>query len=228
MTEKALLLHARLNAFQRLVDRTRDVIREGLSQCERPYVACSFGKDSAAMLHLVLDERPRVPVRFMRWTGESELLHDYGRVAGEWEERFAIELSVCDMSRSHLDEKHPERWEAFGAGADAYFVGFRAEESAGRRITLRKDGLIYRRADGMLRIAPLAWWTVRDVAAYCVLHDLPMLDAYRSEGWDARTTARVPRADRGIRSASLASLKRRDPAAFNALLKRFPEAAFYV
>lgn len=226
MTKEAL--HTRLNSFKRKVDKTIEVIGHALLQCSAPYVACSFGKDSAVMLHLVLQCKPDIPVRFMRWNYESDLLHDYERVIGEWRERTELNLQILEMERGHLDERCPDRWHSLEAESDGYFIGFRAEESRGRAITLKTHGQIYRMKSGLLRIAPLAWWSTLDVAAYAVAHNLPMLSAYATEGWETRTTARVPRDQYGIRSQSLALLKRRSLASFNALCERFPEVRDYV
>lgn len=58
------------------------------------------------------------------------------------------------------------------------------------------------------------------------MNELPVLSAYRSEGFETRTSSRVPR--ESVRGAMLAALKQRDIAAYNKLKKHFPEIANYV
>lgn len=176
------------------------------------------------MLHLAREEMPDIPVRFLSWRGETDVIDDYERVIGWWRER-GVNLHVVEMARESLDAAVAERWQT--TGYDGYFIGFRADESKGRRITLRAQGVVYRKADGMTRIAPLAWWSAADVGAYIVENGLPMLASY---GGDVaqRTSSRVPREAFGIRERMLAKLKTRDPAAFNELARRFPEVREYV
>lgn len=225
-----LLAYARSTTYRRRLDQARRYVVEGLATCERPYVSTSFGKDSAALLHLVAEVRPEIEARFVRW-GESELLHEYGEIMDEWAARWPlIRLLVLDLDRDSIDERVPGRWTQLQtmAPADGYFIGLRADESRARKITLRSHGPVYRSASGLLRISPLAWWSVQDVAAYNVTHDLPRLHAYDVEGWEARTTARVPRDSNSIRHQSLAQLRMRDPSRYNLLCQKFPEVARYV
>lgn len=225
-----LLAYARSSTYQRRLDQALRYVEEGLARCERPYVATSFGKDSAALLHLVAEVRPDIEARFIRW-GESELLHEYSEVMDEWARRWPqIRFLVLDLDRDSINERVPGRWQQLQAmdPADGYFIGLRAEESHARQITLRSHGVVYQATSGVWRISPLAWWTVQDVAAYNVVHDLPRLRAYDVEGWGTRTTARVPRDTNSIRHHSLAQLRMRDPTRYNLLCQKFPEVARYV
>lgn len=200
------------------------ILEQGLAACHTPYVGCSFGKDSAVVLHLALQQQAGIEVRFLRWKGETEHLDTYDEVIAQWVARFHINLSVLELSRETLEERVPGRWRTLNTltPADGYVVGLRASESADRRRTLRTQGTIYRARAGIIRICPLAWWTDDDVAAYILEHDLPMLHSYAVEGIQARTSARVPRDQYGIREQSMAALKRRDPQAYAMLLTTFP------
>lgn len=226
MKEIDARLHQKLETHQRRVAQAQDIIAKSLEVCGNPYVACSFGKDSSAMLHLVLCYAPSIEVRFLRWT-ESQMLDDFDRVIEWWLNR-GINLHIIDMHRDSIDEKAGDRWQKVEefSPCDGYFIGLRADESRGRRITLSKDGEIYVRKDGMVRLAPLAWWRTIDVAAYTLAHDLPMLDAYNAGGFEQRTSARVPR--ESVRPNALSELKRRDIGRFNALVSKYPEARAYV
>lgn len=220
----AAQLHAKTKQFQRNVEFARRIIDQAMALCD-PYVACSFGKDSSVLLHMVTSTHPSVEGRFVRWT-ESQMLDDFSSTLSWWQERCSIK--VLDLHRDTLDDKVSSRWSQLEAlsPASGYFIGFRAEESRGRALTLRKDGVIYQRKDGMYRISPLAWWKTIDIAAYTLLHNLPTLNAYKVDGFEQRTSARVPRDS--VRSKALADLKRRDIDRWNRLCEAYPEARSYV
>lgn len=222
----ALAWSRRANFLER-VEQAQDIIRRGFEVAPDAYVACSFGKDSAVLTHLCLQYAPRVSVRFLRWD-ESAALDNYDEVIQAWRERFDINLVIADMQRVSLDEKNPKRWQSLerAAPSSGYFIGLRAEESRGRRITLKMQGEVYRKQDGLWRISPLAWWREQDIAAYVIAHDLPMLNTYHVEGLSARTTARVPRAV--VRGEALARLRLRDPHGFERLAAMFPEVREWV
>lgn len=220
---KEARLYARLPVHRRHVEHAHSIIRQTLDVCERPFVACSFGKDSAALLHLVRTYRPDIEARFIRWP-ESGLLADFDRVIGEWRE-LGANVVILDLTRATLDERTPGRWDALRnlSPADGQFVGLRADESRARQITLNAHGHLYRTAAGYWRSCPLARWNTLDVAAYVTLHKLPTLSAYERHGFEARTTSRIPRAQHSIREEALARLREDDPAAYQQLRAMYPE-----
>lgn len=221
--ERVARLYARLSIHRRHVDQAHAIVRQTLQVCRQPFVACSFGKDSAALLHLVMQHRPDIEARFIRWP-ETNLLGDYERVIDEWKQRGA-RITILDLTRATLDEKTPGRWEALRniSPADGQFVGLRADESRARTITLAAHGHLYRTAAGYWRSCPLARWTTLDVAAYVITHNIPTLSAYTRHGFEARTSSRVPRAAHSIREQALQRLREDDPAAYQQLADMFPE-----
>lgn len=219
-------VHARSDRFQKRVDEAIDIIRRGLEVAPDAYISCSFGKDSAVMYHLCSSVKPDIQARFIRWQ-ESNLLDNYDAVIDQWLMR-GMNLTVLDMVRESLDDSAKDRWQQLEtlAQASGYFVGLRIEESRGRKISLVKDGSLYQKKGGLWRICPIAHWRTDDVAAYVVLHDLPMLNTYHQEGFAARTASRVPRQE--VRGQSLSALRQRDPNAFEALATKFPEVKEWV
>lgn len=213
------LLHSRLRAFAAKVEGARAIILDGLSACESPTISCSFGKDSAAMMHMVHEIDPTIPAYFLAWEGETEHLGDFERVRADWRAR-GVDVHVVTRERQSLDEQATDRWEAITPG-DGYFVGLRADESPHRRRTLRMLGPVYQMASGLVRICPLAKWTDLDVAAYIAAHDLPVLSQYDRDGFEIRTVARVPR--ESVRPRMMRKLRQTDPTAYNALCARYPE-----
>lgn len=220
------LAHAKTQRFQKRIEDALGIIRRGLDAAPDAYVSCSFGKDSAVMYHLCATIQPNIEARFIRWQ-ESNLLDNYDDVIGQWL-ALGMNLSILDMERATLNDSTKDRWQQLEslAHATGYFVGLRMEESRGRKISLAKDGSLYQKKSGMWRICPIARWHTEDVAAYIVSHDLPTLNTYHVEGFNARTASRVPRQE--VRGQSLSALRQRDPDAFEALAAKFPEVKEWV
>jgi 3'-phosphoadenosine 5'-phosphosulfate sulfotransferase (PAPS reductase)/FAD synthetase len=178
------------------------------------------------MLDLVLKMRPNIPIRFIRWKVETELFNNFDDVIGQWQNRYPdMTLEQVTHVRKSASDFRKDRFDAKPGRYDSYFVGIRAQESRGRRISLRHHGMRYLNTAGLLRLCPLAWWKTEDVAAYTVIHDLPLLDSYRSHGFETRTGSGIARDSHGQRELSLSILKKRDLAAFNRLLDYMPELA---
>ncbi len=223
ISEKEALLYAKMPEHKALVSKTKGFIRWALERVENPYVACSFGKDSAVMLHLVLEQKTDVKIRFIRWKNETELLGNYDEVIAAW----GLEnLEQIELQRQSIDDKAKERYAT--NEFDSYFIGFRQEESTARRITLKTHGMFHKMKAGKIRVSPLSDWKLKDIAAYIVSNNLPTLDTYEQFGFQERTTSRVPRADYGIRGHSLRLLKEKDISKFNELINQFPDAAYYL
>lgn len=217
--------HATRAAYRRKIEQAQEIIDSGFRACSSPYVAFSCGKDSSVLLHLVQRVYPSIEARFIRWT-ESQLLDDFERVIGEWRQR-SINLQILDLHRASINDKGGDRWGQLQqlSPCDGFFIGLRSQESKARKMTLAVHGTVYRMAAGLVRIAPLAWWNTDDVAAYCVQHQLPLLDAYQADGFNQRTSARVPREI--VRSEALHALKVRDPQRWALLCQQYPEVMQY-
>lgn len=207
--------------------KSLDIIKEALAQMRRPYVACSFGKDSSVLLSLCLKVRSDVDVVFARYP-ETYLLDNYEEVISRWQ---GIRLQYVDVKDDILDETAEgdfmDDW-AIAHGFDGFFMGLRKQESRGRRITLLRDGVIYRKKNGLLRCCPLADWSSEEVFLYCIENRLSMLSSYEDVDVNARSVTSLAHSKYGMRERQLLSLKRRDPARFNLLLQRFPTLARYV
>lgn len=221
--QRTALLYAQLKPFKNLVRKTSGFINWALNRVHSPYVACSFGKDSAVMLHLVLQFLPDIPVRFVRWKLETEYIDNYDDIIKQWGN---INLHQIIFSRQTLSDSRTDRYSV--TGYDSYFIGLRMQESTARRITLKSNGLFYKNSDGLIRISPLADWSDMDVAAYMFSNNLPVLNSYLFNGISSRTASRIPRSDYGIRTSFLTDLKNRDMDAYQKLVINFPEIKEYV
>lgn len=225
---KVARLRSKMQAYRRMIDQANKIIDDGLLACPDAYVACSFGKDSLVMLDLVMRVNPAVQAGFIKWQ-ESDLMYNFSEVEQKWAERGA-NIHTLHMTRTSLDERVDDRFEQLAniSAAHGSFVGLRAEESKGRRMTLRSNGVVYKSKKGFWRICPLAWWSTEDIAAYVYENDLPMLDIYKTDGFEQRTASRVPRNDYFIRQEMLQKLRMRDPLSFQKLEQLYPEVSEYV
>lgn len=222
MDKRTADLYVKLNSFKYLVDKTNRFIAWSLRQVSNPYVACSFGKDSAVMLHLLLQHNSTIPVRFIRWRNETEFIDNYDEVIEKW---ININLTQVELSRDSLSDKRKDRFDV--DNYDSYFIGLRQEESTSRRITLKTHGKFYRNKSDKIRISPLSEWTTKDISAYVLAYNLPTLNTYTKHGMNARTASRIPRADFGIRESFITDLKNRDINAYQQLVSKFPEIKIY-
>jgi len=221
MDERTALLYSKLNTYKALVNKTSGFIRWALSKVKNPYVACSFGKDSAVMLHLCLQQRPDIPVIFVRGE-ETDIIDNYNEVISKWG---SINLYEKYFYRENLSQKTGMKKLLNEGDFDSYFVGLRKEESTQRRISLLKYGLFHEEIKGKIRIAPISDWKTIDIEAYSLSNELPILDNYKFHGFNARTSSGVP--SKG-KERMLLELKQRDINAFNKLLKLLPDARNFI
>ncbi|MCL6479876.1 MAG: phosphoadenosine phosphosulfate reductase family protein [Peptococcaceae bacterium] len=239
-------LHAKLPAYHRRVEQAKEIISGVLRHVKNPYIAFSCGKDSSVLAHLVLQQVPNAPLRFLS-SGETRLVHNVDHVLDYFRTDGAI-IQEINIDRVFSEEWKNATWdEQRKAGRhdlellndrsfDCIFMGLRAEESRQRKISLyqsQTEGLpyfCYRYVAGerrnMVRCCPLGRWTTMDVGAYIVEHGLPYLDWYDHQGFEGRTTARLT--GDAVRQYALTWLKKNKPDSWNKLSQRFPEFRFYV
>lgn len=223
--------HSKTLAFQRRVDNAIRMLEDALTQCENPYVAFSCGKDSGVIAHMAMKVGVS-DVRMAYWPKESPYLNNYEQVLAEWKERFGLSPLLVNFERKRLDDKVAHRWDVLANArpATGAIVGLRGRgESLGRMSSvIFIHGPLFKTASGLWRICPLAYFDTIDVAAYTVKHDLPLLRTYFRDGWDGRTSARVPRKDYSIRGTTLKVLNRDYPGDFQKLYANYPEVINYV
>lgn len=225
MDNRTALLYAKLKQHKALVNKTSGFIRWALQRVENPYVACSFGKDSAVMLHLILQHNPRIPVRFASHP-ETRLLDNYEEVIDLWlKKNINYQEIYCEGGLVKVRHAQRDALDAMHEDWDSFFVGIRKEESFGRRVSLKKYGMFHKLKNGRIKISPLADWSEKDITAYVLSRKLPALSKYTKEGFSSRTTSGIPRTHI---NECLTSLKNRDINAFNKLSVLFPDIKEFV
>jgi phosphoadenosine phosphosulfate reductase len=152
----------------------------------RPDVALtsSFGADSAALIHMALQVDPAINIR----TVDTGLLFpETYQFIEELRGRFNLNLSVfkttLDVERfkrehAHLPIGHPEfccseyKVEAMQRaleGLRCWITGISRSEAP----TRAKTPFVEILTTGLVKVAPLAAWTDKDIQAYMTKHQLP-------------------------------------------------------
>lgn len=221
MDKKTALLYAQLNPYVALVNKTSGFIRWALEQVKNPYVACSFGKDSAVMLDLILKHAPNIPIRFASHP-ETRILDNYTEVIAKWIEKgINYQEIFCDGGLVKVSHAQRNALDALHEDWDSFFVGIRKQESFGRRVSLKTHGMFHAlKSTGRIKISPMADWTEKEISVYVLANELPTLNKYKIEGFSARTTSGIPRTNI---EECLISLKQRDIEGYNKLHNLFPD-----
>jgi phosphoadenosine phosphosulfate reductase len=179
--------------IERLAEQSRREVADMLSRCQNPYLAFSGGKDSVLMLHLVRQVTGGTAVPAI-WEDEWETRHthdilDY--IEREWGTRLIRVRSATDPEffrrygvhsvlnqAVRIDHTVPS-WLDYRtiSDFDGFFVGMRKDESTKRMYALQK-ATRHLKTFEMVRCAPIADWTYRDVWAYTAHHNLPINGRY--------------------------------------------------
>ncbi len=167
--------------YRERVRRASDIVRRALGEHKSIYVAFSGGKDSTALLHLVMQISPDVSV----------IHFDHGRnlvpARHVREIRKIARACGCNTLRiikrkqqvvdgEYVSKDGSAQWMyrlIARLGYEAVLLGVRRQESIARR----QRGAVYQML-GQVCVAPLFEWQARDVWAYIAEHNLPYLSHY--------------------------------------------------
>lgn len=193
----------------------QEILRWACQRFKRICVAASFGKDSVTVLHMLRDIKPDIEVIYLNTGYEfPQTLTFIERLKQEWnlnlreytpvlsieeqERRFGPDLYKTDPDRCCGIRKVEPMARAL-RNYDAWITGLRRDETE-----LRKHIRVIEEQDGIVKVNPLANWTVEDVWRYIRANRVPynpLYDqGYRSLGcWPctlAGTWGRFERAGR--------------------------------
>jgi phosphoadenosine phosphosulfate reductase len=164
----------------------RRVIAEALATATAPCLTSSFQAECVVLTHLLLRERPDIPVLFL------DTVHHFPQTLAYRDELTAR----WGLTLINLRAKEPQvgLWQAestqaccarhkveplFSAleGYDTWFTALRRDQSPSRA-NLQEVEPFQLPGKTMTRVAPIAGWTARDVWAYAKAHDIPLLPLY--------------------------------------------------
>lgn len=188
-------LWARMPTHKNRVDRAKSVIQEALEKGISWYVACSAGKDSTVLAHMVNLLSPGIEIWSEKdcfdFPGEKEYLQELAATYN-WKlnivtpeadlHEAAKKIDVCEDLHSRGTEFSDnffyrlitEQEKRF----DGVFLGLRAEESNGRTRNFKTRGHTYQRKNYKWTCNPLSTWKTDDVFAYLVGNEIPILPVY--------------------------------------------------
>jgi 3'-phosphoadenosine 5'-phosphosulfate sulfotransferase (PAPS reductase)/FAD synthetase len=236
LERKAFAAYARTTGQRRKEEQALAVIREALT-LGASHVACSWGKDSVALLHLVQTIAPDIPVFHLR-TPLQDMLDNYTEVQHGYCAQFPTvyhEIMIEEGKTIPTVVKDLALWQDYPVA----LIGIRAEENRRTRgIAIAKYGLVHRYQSGpnrgSVRAFPLGYWTWQHVWAYTVAHDLPYLASYDhpAAGTKARsrTTNVMPFGDHfgtSRRYGRIAQIRQIAPEAFRHLQTHYPHIAAF-
>lgn len=168
-------------------------IAHALAENGNACITSSFQAECVALLHLVIRQRPDIPVLFLE-TGYhfNETLAYRDKIASEWNlnlVNLSSRQSVKEQESAFgiLYETAPDRCcgmrkvEPLFAGLaqyDTWFTALRREQSPTRANLQVTEEFRLPGGKTLQKISPLAGWTNRDVWTYLDRHGIPALPLY--------------------------------------------------
>lgn len=228
-------VHSNSPYFKKKESEALDSLLQFFSITKKPYLALSWGKQSIIVAHMVYRIRPETPMLFLR-SWESFHLHDFESVSRDFMQRWPINYVECFRDNVSWNTWTWQETRDYGSNDlqsvgdncpdwDGVIMGLSKDESKARRITTSLNTTewrsIFKYKSGNFRCTPIQDWRKNDLAAYLHKYQIPVLTAYKIDGLEARTTARITRDNAEMNGLKV--LKERNITGYNLIVKRFPE-----
>ena len=185
-----------------LEKEAKKLIEKSLKNHDKPFISCSFGKDSLVVMHLVHQIDDSVSVFFANTTVNHpsvlkvkkyykekvnlietkpecnfwDIVNDYGWPIGA--RSTGTNKSVSECCKKLKKKPMADATEGF----DLEFNGMNAYESWTRYCRIKADGdykfVKSRGKNGRQVALPIAWWRVEDVWRYIDKHDIVYPEIY--------------------------------------------------
>jgi len=169
------------------------LIDDALAASAAACITASFQAECVALLHMLIAQRPSIPVLFLD-TGYHfpETLAYRDRMASEWNLNLVNLLPKLTVAQQEsqfgiLYQDAPDRCcgmrkvePLFAAleGYDTWFTGLRREQSKSRANLQPLDEFTLPSGKRLRKVSPLANWSTREVWQYLKAHDIPLLPLY--------------------------------------------------
>jgi phosphoadenosine phosphosulfate reductase len=176
-----------------MIDQARNLIRESLSGAQPACLTCSFQAECMVVLHLVLEQHPKIPVLFLDTGYHFPETYAYrDRMGAAWNLNLVNlqpRQTVAEQETQFgiLYQSAPDRCcglrkvEPLFAALEGYrvwFTGLRREQSPTRASLQPDDAFRLPSGKQLRKISPLALWRNREVWAYLKQHSIPVLPLY--------------------------------------------------
>ena len=164
----------------------REVITSALADAKAPCITSSFQAECVVLTHMLLQERPDIPVLFL------DTFHHFPQTLAyrdELTEQWKLNLINLRAKEPQVGLWERESTQAccarhkveplFSAleGYDTWFTALRRDQSPSRANL--KEIEPFQLPNRMIsRVAPIAGWHARDVWKYAKDHDIPLLPLY--------------------------------------------------
>jgi phosphoadenosine phosphosulfate reductase len=163
------------------------IIARGLADAKAPCLTSSFQAECVVLTHLLLRERPGLPVLFLdTFHHFAETLEYRDEITRKWN---------LNLIMLRAAEPRPGLWDIESTEAccrrhkveplfaalehhDMWFTALRRDQSPSRASLQEIEPFRLPSGKVIQRISPLAGWTVKDVWAYARRHDIPLLPLY--------------------------------------------------
>ena len=164
-----------------------DVIRGALAGARAPCLTSSFQAECVVLTHMLRGERPDIPVLFL------DTFHHFAETLSYRDDltrRWGLNLINLRATEPRVGLWQAESTEACCARHkvgplfsaleqyDVWFTALRRDQSPSRAGLQEVEPFRLPSGRTVLRVSPLAGWTVKDVWAYAKQHDIPLLPLY--------------------------------------------------
>lgn len=175
------------------LDEARNAVTEALSKAERPCFTCSFQAEDMAVLALVRERVPDIPVLFLETGYHFREMYEYRdamtakyglnlvnvmpkQTVAEQERQFGILNRTAPDQCCKMRKVEP----LFNAleGYDVWFTGLRRVQSPTRANLAVQDVFPLPSGKRIAKVSPLASWTDRDVWLFAKENEIPLVSLY--------------------------------------------------
>lgn len=240
------ILHGKSKRYKNKELSAKDIISRALVQMDRPYLSFSGGKDSLIMLHMVLEQKPDIPVVY--WDADASFPDTdifLDKISSEWNidlirfktrpilevfREYGIDHPQIEAKTMIATVYDPIKKLIAEYGFDGVFVGLRREESYGRKQLIKYRGpIFYSKYQNVIECLPVAYFSVQDVWAYITANKLPYNPVYDKTSMRPRNEIRVSYyCGESIRERGrFVWLKKEYPDLYNRFAAEFPEVRWF-